>query len=38
MPNIDELTQVMGDDGQFSAQDEAVDRPGHTVQAWVAVA
>jgi TRAP-type C4-dicarboxylate transport system permease small subunit len=34
---IDELPQVMGDDGEFHAQDEAVDLSGTTVEAWVAL-
>jgi TRAP-type transport system small permease protein len=35
--SIDELPQVMGDDGQFHAQDEAVDLSGTKPEAWVAV-
>jgi TRAP-type transport system small permease protein len=35
--DIDELPQVMGDDGQFHAQDEAVDLSGTPVEAWVAL-
>jgi TRAP-type C4-dicarboxylate transport system permease small subunit len=34
---IDEMPQVMGDDGQFHAQDEAVDLSGTKPEAWVAV-
>jgi len=34
---IDEMPQVMGDDGEFHAQDEAVDLSGTPVEAWVAV-
>jgi TRAP-type C4-dicarboxylate transport system permease small subunit len=34
---IDDLPQVMGDDGEFHAQDEAVDLSGTTVEAWVAL-
>jgi len=37
MQSIDELPKVMGDDGQFHAQDEAVDLSGTTVEAWVAL-
>jgi len=35
---IDEMPQVMGDDGQFHAQDEAVDLSGTPPEAWVALA
>ena len=35
--SIDDLPQVMGDDGQFHAQDEAVDLSGTQPEAWVAV-
>jgi TRAP-type transport system small permease protein len=34
---IDDLPQIMGDDGQFHAQDEAVDLSGTTFEAWVAL-
>jgi TRAP-type C4-dicarboxylate transport system permease small subunit len=34
---IDEMPHVMGDDGEFHAQDEAVDLSGTTVEAWVAL-
>jgi TRAP-type C4-dicarboxylate transport system permease small subunit len=34
---IDDLPQVMGDDGEFHAQDEAVDLSGTTVEAWIAL-
>jgi TRAP-type C4-dicarboxylate transport system permease small subunit len=34
---IDDLPQVMGDDGEFHAQDEAVDFSGTPVEAWVAL-
>ncbi|MDF2462260.1 MAG: dctM [Ramlibacter sp.] len=34
---IDELPHVMGDDGQFHAQDEAVDLSGTPFEAWVAL-
>ena len=37
MHDIDELPHVMGEDGQFHAQDEAVDLSGTTVEAWAAV-
>jgi TRAP-type C4-dicarboxylate transport system permease small subunit len=35
---IDEMPQVMGEDGQFHAQDEAVDLSGTPPEAWVALA
>jgi TRAP-type C4-dicarboxylate transport system, small permease component len=34
---IDDLPQILGDDGQFHAQDEAVDLSGTTFEAWVAL-
>jgi TRAP-type C4-dicarboxylate transport system permease small subunit len=34
---IDEMPQVMGDDGEFHAQDEAVDLSGTPPEAWVAL-
>jgi TRAP-type C4-dicarboxylate transport system permease small subunit len=34
---IDDLPPVMGEDGQFHAQDEAVDLSGTPVEAWVAL-
>jgi TRAP-type C4-dicarboxylate transport system permease small subunit len=34
---IEDLPRVMGDDGEFHAQDEAVDLSGTTVEAWVAL-
>ena len=34
---IDDMAPVMGADGQFHAQDEAVDLPGTTVEGWVAL-
>ena len=37
MHDIDAGPRVMGDDGQFHAQDEAVDLSGTTLEAWVAV-
>ncbi len=35
--SIDDLPKVMGDDGEFHAQDEAVDLSGTPVEAWVAL-
>ena len=35
--SIDDLPQVMGDDGEFHAQDEAVDLSGTAPEAWVAL-
>ena len=37
MQDIDALPHVLGDDGQFHAQDDAVDLSGTTVEAWVAL-
>ena len=37
MQDIDSLPHVMGDDGQFHAQDEVVDLSGTTPEAWVAL-
>ena len=37
MATIDELPQVMGADGEFHAQDEAVDLSGTAPEAWVAL-
>lgn len=37
MQDIDSLPHVMGDDGQFHAQDAAVDLSGTTLEAWVAL-
>jgi TRAP-type transport system small permease protein len=34
---IDDMPQVMGDDGEFHAQDEAVDLSGTPFEAWVAL-
>jgi TRAP-type transport system small permease protein len=34
---IDELPPVMGADGEFHAQDEAVDLSGTTIEAWAAL-
>ena len=34
---IDDMAPVMGADGQFHAQDEAVDLSGTTVEGWVAL-
>ena len=38
MQDIDAGPKIMGDDGEFHAQDEAVDLSGTTVEAWVALA
>jgi TRAP-type C4-dicarboxylate transport system permease small subunit len=35
--SIEDMPQVMGDDGQFHAQDEAVDLSGTNWEAWVAL-
>lgn len=35
---LDELPQVLGDDGEFHAQDEAVDFSGTPWEAWIALA
>jgi len=35
--SIDDMPQVMGDDGEFHAQDEAVDLSGTPFEAWVAL-
>jgi TRAP-type transport system small permease protein len=35
--DIDALPHVMGEDGQFHAQDEAVDLSGTPIEAWVAL-
>ena len=37
MQSIEDLPRVMGDDGEFHAQDEAVDLSGTTAEAWVAL-
>jgi TRAP-type C4-dicarboxylate transport system permease small subunit len=37
MSSIDDLPKVMGDDGQFHAQDEAIDLSGTKPEAWVAL-
>jgi TRAP-type C4-dicarboxylate transport system permease small subunit len=37
METIDEMPRVMGEDGQFHAQDEAVDLSGTAPEAWVAL-
>jgi TRAP-type C4-dicarboxylate transport system permease small subunit len=34
---IDDMPRVMGDDGEFHAQDEAVDLSGTPIEAWVAL-
>ena len=36
--DLDSGPKVMGDDGEFHAQDEAVDLSGTTVEAWAALA
>ena len=36
--SIDDVPHVMGDDGEFHAQDEAVDLSGTPPEAWVALA
>ncbi len=38
MSSLDDLPRVMGEDGQFHAQDEEVDLSGTPPEAWVAVA
>ena len=38
MHSIDDMPHVMGDDGQFHAQDEAVDLSGTPREAWIALA
>jgi TRAP-type transport system small permease protein len=35
--DIDALPQVMGDDGEFHAQDEAIDLSGTPLEAWLTV-
>ena len=37
MQDIDAGPKIMGDDGEFHAQDEAVDLSGTTLEAWVAL-
>jgi TRAP-type C4-dicarboxylate transport system permease small subunit len=37
MQDLDAAPKVMGDDGQFHAQDEAIDLSGTTLEAWVAL-
>ena len=37
MQAIEDLPKVMGDDGEFHAQDEVVDLSGTTIEAWVAL-
>ena len=37
MQSIDDMPHVMGDDGQFHAQDEAVDLSGTPWEGWVAL-
>ena len=38
VPDIDALPHVMGEDGQFHAQDDTVDLSGTPVEAWLALA
>jgi TRAP-type C4-dicarboxylate transport system permease small subunit len=38
MHSIDDMPQLMGDDGQFHAQDEPVDLSGTPREAWLALA
>ena len=37
METIDDMAPVMGADGEFHAQDEAVDLSGTNLEAWVAL-
>lgn len=37
MSTIDDMPHVMGDDGQFHAQDEAIDLSGTKPEAWLAL-
>lgn len=37
MQDIDSAPKVMGDDGEFHAQDEAIDLSGTTLEAWLAL-
>ena len=37
MESLDDMPRVMGDDGEFHAQDEAVDLSGTPFEAWVAL-
>ena len=37
MSTIDDMPRVMGEDGEFHAQDEAVDLSGTPIEAWVAL-
>jgi TRAP-type C4-dicarboxylate transport system permease small subunit len=37
MSSIDDMPHVMGEDGQFHAQDEAIDLSGTKPEAWVAL-
>lgn len=37
IPSIDDMPRVMGEDGEFHAQDEAVDLSGTPLEAWVAL-
>ena len=38
VPDIDALPHVMGEDGQFHAQDDTVDLSGTPIEAWLALA
>lgn len=37
MQALEDLPKIMGDDGEFHAQDEAVDLSGTTTEAWIAL-
>ena len=37
MSSIDDMPHVMGEDGQFHAQDEEVDLSGTSLEGWVAL-
>ena len=37
MESLDDMPKVMGDDGEFHAQDEAVDLSGTPLEGWVAL-
>ena len=37
MESLEDMPRVMGDDGEFHAQDEAVNLSGTTLEAWVAL-
>jgi TRAP-type transport system small permease protein len=38
MQSLDDMPHVMGDDGQFHAQDDEVDLSGTPLEAWIALA